>query len=237
MPLCLSFADLQAYPVVDQANTLICSASPISHITQASWQGIAFSNLLAEVQTQPQVLYAHLYAADGYTTCVEIEYLKRALLVLEKDNQPLTPEQGYPARLIVPGLYGYKMPKHIQHILLSDEPLVGYWEQRGWPTAGHVKPAAIFKTPQDQATIAGNVTLQGIAYSGAARLQAVELSVDDGPWMPVPIYHGSSHQLANWSIEWQPPGPGVFRLQVRAQSPSGIEPGQPHAIVIQVRSS
>jgi DMSO/TMAO reductase YedYZ molybdopterin-dependent catalytic subunit len=236
IPLCLSFADLQSYPLTTCECLLTCSASlPGSeHVRQATWQGTALSDLLAEVIVQPSVRYAQLYAADGYTTCVELADLTNALLAYQLDDQPLTTEQGFPMRLIVPGLYGYKMPKHVQHIILSDQPLTGFWEKRGWPQQGHIAPTAAFVSPHDQAVITGPTILRGIAFSGSDPIIRVEISVDDGPWMPVPLSGALPHSLVHWSIDWQPSAPSLYRLQARAVSSSDDHPAA-HSLVVQVR--
>jgi DMSO/TMAO reductase YedYZ molybdopterin-dependent catalytic subunit len=234
IPLCLSFADLQAYPVAERECLLTCSGNPpgSDFVPQTRWQGTGLSDLLAEVNIQPQVRY--LYAADGYTTCIEWADLSNALLAYQLDDQPLTAEQGFPVRLIVPGLYGYKMPKHVQHIILSDQPLAGYWEKRGWPQRGQIAPTAAFATPRDQAIITGPTTLRGIAFAGNNPIMQVEISVDDSPWMPVT--NASTDALVHWSIDWTPPAPGLYRLQARALSSPDDHP-RSHSLVVEVRSS
>jgi DMSO/TMAO reductase YedYZ molybdopterin-dependent catalytic subunit len=50
------------------------------------------------------------------------------------NGSPLDPRQGRPLRLILPWMYGYKGPKWVERIELTDSPFSGYWEQRGYPT-------------------------------------------------------------------------------------------------------
>ncbi len=237
IPLCLSFADLQAYPRVARECLLTCRGNPPGgdHVYEAHWQGAALTDLLTDLNIQPAVNYAHLYAADGYTTCIEFSDLKQSLLAYHQDEQPLTPEQGYPVRLIAPDLYGYKLPKHVQHIILSDQPLLGTWEKRGWPLPGRLTPSAAFISPHDQAQIYGAITLRGIAFGGEKAIESVEINVDDGPWMPVSVTDYTPYRLMHWSTAWQPAVPGAYQLQVRVKTDQNIEI-IPHALIVQVRS-
>jgi DMSO/TMAO reductase YedYZ molybdopterin-dependent catalytic subunit len=201
---------------------------------QARWRGVPLESILAEIALLPGADYAHLHAADGYNTCLRLDQLRRATLVYAMDGEPLAVEHGYPVRLVLPGHYGYKMPKWIQRIVLADVPLTGFWERRGWSQNGAIQPVAAFSTPQDQAEISGQVALQGYAY-GSQPMAAVELSDDGGPWMPATMAQDSPATAAQWALDWRPAQPGSYRLSVRARDLGGGTQAEPlHSIVLHI---
>lgn len=224
VPLCLSYADLLKLPAVDQDEVIACIGNrPGGHcIGQASWHGVAMATLLGEVTRQPGARYAHLFAADGYSTSISMTQLEDAILVFGMNGDPLPPEHGYPARLVVPGLYGYKMPKWIQRIILAETPLEGLWEQRGWSASGEAQLTSHIVSPPHQSSISGIVTLRGIAYAGKRAIKAVELRVDGGPWMPANFTQAGPGTLAQWAIDWTPHVPGDHRITVRVTDETGV---------------
>ena len=223
VPLCLSYDDVRALPVTTQQTVIACVGNPPGGhcIGQATWQGVALSTLLNEVNLSSEANHAHLFAADGYATSISIEQLQDTLLVYGMNGDLLPVEHGYPARLIVPGLYGYKMPKWIQRVILAETPLIGLWERRGWSASGEVRISSQIVSPHHQAEVKGKVTLQGIAY-GADTIKAVEIRVDGGPWMPVQVKQSLPNTLARWAVEWTPHTPGEHRITVRAIDQSGV---------------
>lgn len=101
-----------------------------------SWRGVPLDAVLADVETADDYLMAHSYG--GYTTNVALEDLLegRAWVAIEADGEPLTPEHGGPARLVVPHLYFWKSAKWLRSLqtMPRDEP--GFWEQRGYHLHG-----------------------------------------------------------------------------------------------------
>lgn len=224
IPLLLSYADLRQLPSTQLDSVIACIGNPPGGhcLGQARWQGVAMHHILAEVVLKRDARYAHLFAADGYSTSIKLERLNSASLVYGMNDGPLPPEHGYPARLVVPGLYGYKMPKWIQRIVLADTPLAGTWEQRGWGTSGRVQTTSHILYPHHQAEISGAITLRGMAYGGDHAIVKVEVSVNGGPWMPAPFTQPTPTGQAEWAVEWTPHAPGEHRITVRATDDSGF---------------
>lgn len=100
------------------------------------WRGVSIDTLLAEVDTEDEYAMAHSYG--GYTTNVPLEDLRdgKAWIAFEFEGEPLDPEHGGPARLLVPHLYFWKSAKWIRglELLPDDEP--GFWEQNGYHLHG-----------------------------------------------------------------------------------------------------
>ncbi len=231
-PLILSFADLRELPTQTLRCAIACAGTSRDRplIGEAVWRGVPLTALLGEVTIQPQARYALVHAADHFTTVLALDQLAQALLVYEMDGAPLSPEHGFPTRLIAPGLHGYKMPKWVERIELVETPDGGFWESRGWSldgTAG-VKAAIL---SHDQ-TADGTVALAGIAYGGALPPASVQVSIDGGDWMPVPFAAGDPFALTHWQIDWMPPGAGDYHARVRVSAGSG---SAEHTAVLRIR--
>jgi DMSO/TMAO reductase YedYZ molybdopterin-dependent catalytic subunit len=101
-----------------------------------SWRGVSLDTLFEEVDTSYEYTMAHSYG--GYTTNVPLADLLdgKAWIAFEFDGEPLDPEHGGPARLLVPHLYFWKSAKWIRglEMLPQDEP--GFWEQNGYHMYG-----------------------------------------------------------------------------------------------------
>ncbi len=101
-----------------------------------AWRGVAVDELLADVETTAEHVVAHCYG--GYTTNLPLEDLLdgQAWVVHAYDGEPLPPEHGGPARLLVPHLYLWKSAKWLRGLTLTvaDEP--GFWETAGYHNEG-----------------------------------------------------------------------------------------------------
>ncbi|MFI6511896.1 sulfite oxidase-like oxidoreductase [Streptosporangium sp. NPDC050855] len=101
-----------------------------------TWQGVSLDTLLAGVETSAEYALAHSYG--GYTTNLPLEDLLdgRAWIATRYDGDPLDPEHGGPARLLVPHLYLWKSAKWVRGIRLLDEDRPGFWEGAGYHPYG-----------------------------------------------------------------------------------------------------
>jgi len=101
-----------------------------------TWRGASLDALLAEVETAADFALVHSYG--GYTTNLPLEDLLdgKAWIAYEYEGEPLDPEHGGPARLLVPHLYLWKSAKWVRGIRLSDEDEPGFWEGVGYHDYG-----------------------------------------------------------------------------------------------------
>jgi DMSO/TMAO reductase YedYZ molybdopterin-dependent catalytic subunit len=101
-----------------------------------SWRGVSLDTLLAGVETENEYTMAHSYG--GYTTNIPLDDLTggKAWVAFEFDGEPLTPEHGGPARLLVPHLYFWKSAKWLRGIELTSRDDPGFWEQNGYHLYG-----------------------------------------------------------------------------------------------------
>ncbi|MEO8610061.1 MAG: molybdopterin-dependent oxidoreductase [Chloroflexota bacterium] len=219
-----TYEDLLKLPSIQLAATLSCIGGSAQKpmIGHARWTGIPLWALLDRVNPVSNAKYAQFYSTDGYTTYLEIEKLSDAILAYQMNGEALPREHGYPARLIVPGLYGYKMPKWIQRIEFTDTPQPGFWEKRGWSATGAVQTMSTILSPHHQATVQDNVQLSGVAYAGSKTIEKIEISINDAPWMPIPFNPSASNTWALWQAEWKAPAPGDYLIKVRTQDDQGF---------------
>jgi DMSO/TMAO reductase YedYZ molybdopterin-dependent catalytic subunit len=102
----------------------------------AEWKGVSLDVLLADVETGADFVMVHSYG--GYTTNLPLEDLLdgQAWVAYEYDGEPLAPEHGGPARLLVPHLYLWKSAKWVRGMILSDTEDLGFWETAGYHEYG-----------------------------------------------------------------------------------------------------
>jgi DMSO/TMAO reductase YedYZ molybdopterin-dependent catalytic subunit len=102
------------------------------------WQGVLFRDVLKLIKLLPRAAYVLVHAEQGYTANVPLADLDRdnVLFATHHDGQPLTPDHGYPLRLIVPHLYAWKSVKWVRGLELLDRDAPGFWEQNGYHMYG-----------------------------------------------------------------------------------------------------
>ncbi len=101
-----------------------------------SWRGVALDTLFENVETSVDYVMAHSYG--GYTTNVPLDDLLdgKAWIAYEFDGEPLDPEHGGPARLLVPHLYFWKSAKWVRGLVMQQHDDPGFWEQNGYHLRG-----------------------------------------------------------------------------------------------------
>ena len=123
--------ELQALPQTDQVTRLIC-VEGWSAI--GKWGGVPFAGFLSRVGADTSAKYIGFKCADDYYTSIDMPTAlhPQTLLTLSYDGQPLPPRYGFPMKLRMPTKLGYKNPKHIQAIFVTNSYPGGYWEDQGY---------------------------------------------------------------------------------------------------------
>jgi DMSO/TMAO reductase YedYZ molybdopterin-dependent catalytic subunit len=103
-----------------------------------SWRGVLGRTVLAVVPPAPDVTHVMTWAEYGYSATIRLEDLARDTTVLATHlaGKPLTPEQGFPLRLVLPHLYAWKGPKWLRGLEYLRGPRRGFWEERGYHVLG-----------------------------------------------------------------------------------------------------
>ncbi len=131
-PLELDWAGFDALPKVSVVQDIHC-VTRWSRF-DASFTGVAWSTIRELVRPRPSARFAIAHAEAGFTANVPAAALELtgALLATQADGEPLTPEHGWPLRLIVPGRYFWKSAKWLRGIELSGADRPGFWERYGY---------------------------------------------------------------------------------------------------------
>ncbi|MGW4248650.1 molybdopterin-dependent oxidoreductase, partial [Nocardia sp. NPDC004722] len=147
-----------------------------------------------------------------------------ALLAVGMNGEPLPVAHGYPARLIVPGLYGYvSATKWVVDLEVTRfDRARAYWTQRGWSERAPIKTASRIDVPAAFTTVdAGEVIVAGVAWAQHRGIASVELQVDDGPWQQAELAaQYSTDTWRQWTWRWQATT-GTHTVRVRATDSTG----------------
>jgi DMSO/TMAO reductase YedYZ molybdopterin-dependent catalytic subunit len=128
----LSWQELTELPQTTNVQDIHC-VTRWSHF-DLRFDGIHPRELLARAHPKPTARFAIAHAEAGFTANVPIDFLTadNALLATHGDGEPLTPDHGYPLRLVIPGKYFWKSAKWLRGIELSAEDKPGFWERYGY---------------------------------------------------------------------------------------------------------
>ena len=229
-PLTFTYSDLAAMPLFEQYGTIGCVSNEVGGplVGNAKWTGVHLKEILARAGVQSGATQIVGRSADGWTAGFPTEYAMAAdrepMIALEMNDQPLPNDHGYPARLIVPGLYGYvSATKWLTNIELTTlEAFDGYWVPLGWAKEGPILTQSRIDVPQSGSRVAaGTVTVAGVAWAPDRGVSAVEISIDGGQWMACQLSRPISK--ATW-VQWQLPvslAAGLHRIEVRATDGTG----------------
>jgi len=123
--------ELRALQQTDQVTRHIC-VEGWSAI--GKWGGVSFASFLSRVGADTSAKYVGFKCADDYYTSIDMPTAlhPQTLLALSCDGQPLPPRYGFPMKLRMPTKLGYKNPKHIQAIFVTNTYPGGYWEDQGY---------------------------------------------------------------------------------------------------------
>ncbi|MCB7137656.1 molybdopterin-dependent oxidoreductase [Cellulosimicrobium marinum] len=232
-PFEITFDELLDLPLVEHHVTLTCVSNSVGGdlVGNALWLGYPVRELLARAGVQDGADMVLSTSADGWTASTPLDVLtdpeRACLLAVGMNGEPLPERHGFPARLVVPGLYGYvsatKWVTEIKVTTFADD--VAYWSTRGWSERGPIKLASRVDTPRAGTSVdVGEVTVAGVAWAQHTGVEAVEVRVDDGPWQTATLADTVGPDTwRQWSWEWDAAasGPGEHRLTVRATDADG----------------
>jgi DMSO/TMAO reductase YedYZ molybdopterin-dependent catalytic subunit len=227
--LTLTYRDLLQRPMVEADITIACVSNEVGGdlVGTARWLGCRLDDLLDEAGVLPRADQVVGRSVDGFTAGFPTALLdgRDALVAVGMNGDPLPARHGFPARLVVPGVYGYvSATKWLSEIVLTrfDE-FEGYWIPRGWSREGPVKTQSRIDTPRAGATVTAGrpVAVAGVAWAPTKGIERVEVQVDDGPWRDAEL--AEEHAATTWR-QWRyrwVPTEGEHRLRVRATDGTG----------------
>ena len=228
--LTFTLDDLLAMPLVDRYVTIACVSNDVGGdlIGNARWTGVRLVEVLEQAGVRPEATQIVGRSVDGWTSGFPTELAfdgRDPLIAVGMNGEPLPSRHGFPARLIVPGLYGYvSATKWLAEIELTRwEDFDAYWIPRGWSKEGPIKTQSRIDHPRKGERIAGPDTIiAGVAWAPTRGIEKVEVRVDDGPWteaeLTVPL---SGDAWVQWKLAMSVE-PGEHFAYVRATDGSGM---------------
>lgn len=138
-PQSFSFLDLLSLPRQDEIVDFHCVEG--WSIYDVPWNGVHMQSLFDRVAVQPAATYVAFHTiGDIYNESMPLDIAlePKTLLGYGIDGNTLPLKHGFPLRVVIPRLLGYKNAKYVYRIELTDEPLEGYWVQAGYPYDGLV---------------------------------------------------------------------------------------------------
>jgi len=135
-PLWLTYDELRALP----NSTVHCDIHCVTHWSKFDndFTGVLVKDLLANVAIKPEARHVMVHSYGGYTTNISLEELldDDVILAWAHNGKDLTPEHGWPLRLVVPKLYFWKSAKWVRGFELIPTERPGFWETYGYHIHG-----------------------------------------------------------------------------------------------------
>jgi DMSO/TMAO reductase YedYZ molybdopterin-dependent catalytic subunit len=225
----LTWQDLINRPMIERDVTLTCVSNNVGghYIGNARWIGARLDELLREAGPRDGADMVVGRSVDGFECGFPLENAldgRDAMVAVAMNGEPLPLEHGFPARLVVPGLYGYvsatKWLTEIELTRFAD--FEHYWEQRGWAERAPIKLQSRIDVPKGLARVpAGEVAVAGVAWAQHVGVGAVEVSIDDGDWQPATLAaQDTIDTWRQWLYSWDAT-PGRHSIKVRATDRDG----------------
>ena len=226
----LTYDELAAMPIFEQYVTIACVSNEVGGnlVGNALWRGVHLREVLAMAGVHPEATQIVGRSVDGFTvgfpTAWAMDPSRDPMIALGMNGQPLPVEHGYPARLIVPGLYGYvSATKWLAEIELTTlEAFDAYWIPRGWAKEAPILTQSRIDVPRDGASLgAGPVAIAGVAWAPDRGVSKVEVRIDQGAWLPATLSAALSKATwVQWRVGWDATA-GDHTIEVRATDGTG----------------
>jgi DMSO/TMAO reductase YedYZ molybdopterin-dependent catalytic subunit len=227
-PLRLSYQDLLDRELIESDVTMTCVSNEIGGklVGNARWLGFRLDDLLDEAGIRPEADQIVGRSVDRYTCGFPVAALdgRDAMVAVGMNGEPLPLEHGFPARLVVPGLYGYvsatKWLREIELTRFSD--FDHYWVGRGWAAQAPIKTQSRIDTPAPLKRVpAGRTTIAGVAWAQTRGIDKVEVRVDDGEWEEAELASELNQTTwRQWRLTWTAT-PGRHDITCRATDSTG----------------
>lgn len=227
----LSIDDLLAMPLIERDITLTCVSNEVGgrYVGAARWLGVRLTDLLDRAGIDgtraDQILSTDV---DGMTISTPLGVAtdgRDAMIAVGMNGRSLSREHGFPARMVVPGLYGFVSAcKWITRMTLTTyAEQEAYWTERDWATDAPIKPSSRIDTPKPLSTVApGRTVIGGVAWAQHQKgVAKVEVRIDGGAWQPARLGPSAGEDYwRQWYLPWTAE-PGQHSLAVRTVDGEG----------------
>lgn len=225
-----SLDDIMAMDLVDEEITMACVSNEVGGdlIGNAVWTGVPLADLLGMAGIDPSAEQVAGRSVDGWTCGFPIDVLgdgRPALLAVGMNGEPLPIRHGFPARVVVGGLYGYVSgTKWVESLELTTwDGFDGYWVPRGWSKKGPIRAQCRIDVPaRSKAVPAGPTPIAGVAWAQPIGVARVEVQVDDGAWTEASLADlGNESTWSQWMVKWDAT-PGEHTIRARVTDQNGV---------------
>ena len=223
-----SYDELLGLATTEAGITIGCISNEVGGdlIGTARWQGVPLQALLRQAGVTSAGRITGV-SVDGFIASFPGRYAfdgRAAMVAVGMNGQPLPVLHGFPARLVVPGLYGYSSAtKWLTDLDASDSTdLPGFWADRGWTPAVAIHITSRIDSPRSNRSLAAGATqIAGVAWAPTIGVGTVEVQIDDGRWQSARLSTRTTGSLwRQFVLDWTAT-PGVHQLRVRATDLSG----------------
>jgi DMSO/TMAO reductase YedYZ molybdopterin-dependent catalytic subunit len=237
-PLEFTLKDLLAMPLIERYITLACVSNEVGGglISTALFRGTLLAPLLRQAGVNAKADQLVCRSVDGMTIgapVAEVMDGRDAMLAVGMNGQALPIAHGFPVRMVVPGLYGYVSAcKWIKEIEVSTfSAFSAYWVREGWIPKAPIQLSSRIDTPSSgkRVSVGETVTIAGVAWHQHVGIKAVQVQVDDGPWLDARL--GSvptTDTWRQWVTSWKVAGQGPHHITVRAVDERGAVQSTQH---------
>ncbi len=220
--------ELKAMPAVEDYRTLQCISNEVVRfgalISTQRWKGTRARDVLTAAGVQAGATHVLWRSIDGYTESIPLDVAmdERTWLAYEMGppGTALTPDHGFPLRVLIAGRYGMKQPKYLTEIILADHDEPGYWVQRSWDRTAAVRTYSRIDEPVQAGTVPSDrmFPVYGIATAGDRGIAQVEVSTDGGATWRLAELEAALGPLTwvRWRIDVDPRVAGSLELVARA---------------------
>jgi DMSO/TMAO reductase YedYZ molybdopterin-dependent catalytic subunit len=225
----ITFDELLHRPLIEDYLTLCCVSNPVGgpYIGNAKWLGASLAALIREARPARGADQLLATSVDGFTSGSPLQVVldgRDSLLAVAMNGAALPTAHGFPARLVVPGLFGYVSAcKWVVDLEVTTFAAAqAYWVPRGWSQMGPIKTESRIDVPTDGKSVkAGKVSVAGVAWAQHKGIEAVEARVDNGPWheATLAVVPGID-TWRQWAWEWDAT-PGTHLIEARATDKTG----------------
>jgi hypothetical protein len=231
-PYSIGYADLMDMPLVERDVTLSCVSNQVGGglVGNARWLGVPLADVLnrAGVAEGAEQLVGR--SVDDFTVGFPVEAVfdgREALIAIGMNGEPLPFEHGFPARLVVAGLYGYvSATKWLSSLELTTwDGFDAYWIPRGWAKEAPIKTQSRIDTPARREEVpSGVVTVAGVAWAPTRGISKVEVQLGEkAEWVEAELSEPlSENAWVQWRVDWDVSELGRYVLSCRATDGEGV---------------
>ena len=225
----ITFADLLRRPLIEAYVTLTCVSNPVGgpYVGNAKWLGASLAGLIRQARPLAGANQLLCTSVDGFTSGTPLPVVldgRNALLAVAMNGTALPIVHGFPARMVVPGLYGYvSATKWVTDIEVTTfAAAYAYWAQRGWSQQAPIKTESRIDVPAAGASLApGRIAVAGVAWAQHKGIAAVQVRLNGGPWHEARLATVPGIDTwRQWVWEWSA-SPGNYLIEARATDVTG----------------